>query len=118
MNEEKEVRSCGASYQYCDGECIAGGQNARMFVAATNTEIKAFPEDDGVRKPTKEQYEKSKKLKADVSHWIRESKKRQEALIDQLCKERACEKDYTEIYEAHRDVVRRYEIYEEIESNG
>jgi hypothetical protein len=89
-----------------------------MFVAATNTEIKAFPEDDGVRKPSAQQYEESKKLASDVARWIRESKKRQEELIDKLCKERACEKDYTEIYEAHREVVRRYEIYEEIENNG
>ena len=81
-------------------------------------EYKAFPEDDGVGKPTKEQYEKSKKLKADVSHWIRESRKRQEELLDKLCAERACEKDYKEIYDVHNDIVRRYEIYEEIESNG
>jgi putative methionine-R-sulfoxide reductase with GAF domain len=79
---------------------------------------KAFTEDDGISKPTKEQYENSKKMRSDLSDWIRRSKKRQDELLDELFKERQAEKDYLGFYKAHQDVVRRYELYEEIAANG
>lgn len=79
---------------------------------------KAFAEDDGFCKPTKEQYENSKAMYTNLSDWVRRSKKHQEELLDELCKERSIEKDYRGLCEAHRDVVRRYELYKELEAKG
>jgi hypothetical protein len=79
---------------------------------------KAFSGDDGISKPTKEQYEVSKKMLSDLSDWIRRAKKRQDELLDELFKERQAEKDYIGLYKAHKDLIRRYEIYEEIEKSG
>ena len=39
-------------------------------------------------------------------------------LIDALAKERESEKLYMELYEKHRDIIRKYEIYEELDNNG
>ena len=79
---------------------------------------KAFAEDDGISKPTAEQYEESKKRCRDFADWIRRSKKRQDELLDELFEERRHEKDYTGMYKAHQDLIRRYEIYKDIESNN
>jgi hypothetical protein len=78
---------------------------------------RAYENDDGISKPTEEQYENSKKMKAMLADWLHRSKKLQEELLDELFKERTAEKDYRGLYEAHRDIVRRYEIYQEIEAN-
>jgi hypothetical protein len=56
-------------------------------------------------------------MKAMLADWLHRSKKLQEELLDELFEERTAEKDYRGLYEAHRDVVRRYEIYQEIEAN-
>ena len=78
---------------------------------------KAYDTDDGISKPTEEQYENSKKMKAMLADWLHRSKKLQEELLDELFKERQAEKDYRGFYEAHRDIVRRYEIYQEISAS-
>jgi hypothetical protein len=77
---------------------------------------RAFAEDDGISKPTAEQYEESKKRCRDFADWIRRSKKRQDELLDELCKERVAEKDYQNMYTVNKDLVRRYELYSEIEA--
>lgn len=88
------------------------------YSGESEVRYKAYSDDDGISKPTKEQYDNSKQLQHNISDWIRRSKKRQEELLDELCNERKHEKDYKGLYEAHRDIVRRYELYEEIEANG
>lgn len=83
-----------------------------------NTEV---PETDAFGKPTQEEYDKAKAGMQDMARFVRMSRNRQTQLIDELCGERANEKMYSEIYERHKDIVRRYEIYEELEkgkSNG
>ena len=80
-----------------------------------NTEA---PETDAFGKPTKEEYDKAKAGMQDMSRFIRMSRDRQDDLLDELCSERNTEKMYLEIYERHKDIVRRYEIYEELEANG
>lgn len=120
----KAIRPCENSFQYCDGNCSTCDKNS--YTTSTSTSIddepmtiqyRACDADDGISKPTKEQYEKSKETKMYLYDWIRRSKKRQEELLDELVRERTCEKDYRGLYEAHKDLVRRYELYEEIEAN-
>ena len=49
---------------------------------------KAYENDDGISKPTEEQYENSKKMKAMLADWLHRSKKLQEELLDELFEER------------------------------
>lgn len=123
MHNNNAIRPCGSSWAYCDGNCVGCTEKEYETSNSTTTttqsiSYRASTEDDGISKPTKEQYEKSIEAKKSLSEWIRLSRKRQEQLIDDLCKERSLEKDYQGIYEAHKDLIRRYEIYQEIESNG
>jgi hypothetical protein len=69
-------------------------------------------------KPSKEEYEKAKKDKEYAANCLFLSRKRRDDLIDELTRERGHEKLYMELYEKHQDIIRRYEIYEEIENNG
>ena len=71
-----------------------------------------------LRKPSKEEYEKAKKDKEYAANCLFLSRKRRDDLIDELVREREHEKLYKELYEKHLDIIRRYEIYEEIENNG
>jgi hypothetical protein len=76
--------------------------------------------DDNVElgKPTAEEYEKAKKDKEYAANALFLCRKRRDDLIDELSREREHEKFYMELYEKHRDIIRRYEIYEELEKNG
>lgn len=65
-------------------------------------------------KPSKEEYEKSLKECEYFTSCLRLSRARRDELLDALCEERAHEKLYLESYEKHREIVRRYEIYEEL----
>ena len=130
------IRPCGNGYQYCNGHCAECDFNKTSYSTTTGLDdpvyspittftaqeptvtFKASAEDDGLSKPSKEQYEASKAAKASLADWIRRSKRRQEELLDELLKERTSEKDYKGMYDAHKEVVRRYEIYEELEANG
>ena len=76
------------------------------------------PETDAFGKPTKDEYEKAKEGMQDMARFVRLCRNRQTQLIDELCSERESEKLYSEIYERHKDIVRRYEIYEELEAIG
>ena len=69
-------------------------------------------------KPSKEDYEASKEALRYFRDCLRLSRNRQNELLDQLCEERSSEKMYLEMYQKHNEITRRYEIYEELESNG
>jgi hypothetical protein len=71
-----------------------------------------------LRKPTVEEYEKAKKDREYAANALFLCRKRRDDLIDELSREREHEKFYMELYEKHRDIIRRYEIYKEIEANG
>ena len=71
-----------------------------------------------IGKPTKEEYEKAKKDKEYAANALFLCRKRRDSLIDELSRERKHEKLYMEMYEKHRDIIRKYEIYEEIEASG
>lgn len=119
VNEELAIRPCGGSYQYCDGQCASCELHSTTYSTTSTSEIvtyKVSADDDPFAKPTKEQYEKSKKLRSELSDWIHRSRKRQNKLLDELFEERRAEKDYLGLYEAHKDLIRRYEIYEELEA--
>lgn len=125
MFSDYMIRPCGNDYQYCDGHCAACDRQSMVYgtTTTTNTEpdtytYRAFTEDDGLSKPSLEQYEASKAAKQSLGEWIRHSKKRQEDLLDDLVKEREVEKGYRGMYDAHCEVIRRYEIYEELANNG
>lgn len=80
--------------------------------------LKLYDDDDGISKPSKEHYEESKKACSNLSQWISMSRKRQNELLDALFEERESEKQYIQTYKAHQDLIRRYEIYEEIQSGS
>lgn len=80
-----------------------------------NTNINTEDGEVNLTKPSKEEYEASKKEQVYFSDCIRLSRQRQNELLDTLCEERSAEKMYMEIYEKHREIVRRYEIFEEIQ---
>ena len=83
-----------------------------------NFENEELEETIDVGKPSKEEYEKAKKDKEYAANALFLCRKRRDDLIDELSREREHEKLYIELYEKHRDIIRRYEIYEEIEANG
>ena len=121
MQSEKSIRPCGSDFVYCGGDCINCNINKQTTSTSTSNSVQynAFKEDDGISKPTQEMYMKSLEAKKSLADWIRRSRKRQEELMDELLKERTNEKDYKSMYEAHHDLVRRFELYEEIEAaNG
>lgn len=80
--------------------------------------IKIYEDDDGTSKPSKEHYEQSKKTCGNLAQWIGMSRKRQNELLDALFEERESEKAYVQSYKAHQDLIRRYEIYEEIKNGS
>lgn len=114
--EEYMVRPCGSGYQYCNGHC-ADCEEVNAITTSTSTKYKTCSEDDGISKPTQEMYMKSLEAKRSLADWIRLSRNRQNQLLDDLFKERTLEKEYQGMYDAHKDLIRRYEIYQEI-SNG
>lgn len=69
-------------------------------------------------KPSKEAYEKAKKDREYTANALFLCRKRRDDLIDELSREREHEKLYMEMYEKHREIIRRYEIYEELESGS
>lgn len=124
FDETAAVRRCGASYAYCNGNCSEC--EANRTYATNSTETKSMymnytlPECDvdAFGKPSKEAYEKAKKDKEFAATSLRMCRKRRDELIDALAQERESEKFYMELYEKHRDIIRKYEIYEELENNG
>ena len=93
--------------------CMTASKVGNVFMVGTLKEEHA-----DLGKPTKEEYEKAKEDKKFASDALWMCRKRKDELIDALAKERDSEKLYMELYEKHRDIIRRYEIYDEIENNG
>lgn len=83
-----------------------------------NFDNEELEETTDLSKPTKEAYEKAKKDKEYAANALFLCRKRRDDLIDELSREREHEKLYVEMYEKHLDIIRRYEIYEELENNG
>ena len=96
-------------------DCCMTAPNSAGHVFMVGTEKN---EDIGLGKPSKEAYERAKENKAFASNALWACRKRKDELIDALAKERESEKHYAEFYEMTRDIIRKYEIYEEIEANG
>lgn len=123
FDETAAVRRCGASYAYCNGNCSEC--EANRTYATNSTEAKSMymndtlPEYDmdAFGKPSKEAYEKAKKDKEYVANALFLCRKRRDDLIDELSREREHEKFYLEQYEKHRNIIRKYEIYEELQSD-
>jgi hypothetical protein len=79
-----------------------------------NFNHETIDDDIELGKPTKEEYEKAKKDKEYAANALFLCRKRRDDLIDELAKERDHEKFFLELCEKHHDIIRRYEIYEEL----
>lgn len=66
-------------------------------------------------KPSKEEYEAAKLSMKTFSDCIVYVSKRREQLIDELAQTQEDLKMYRKAHQDNRDIVRRYEIYEELE---
>lgn len=75
-------------------------------------------EDTSISKPTKEEYEQAKKDYQMFCSWLKMCKDKKNELIDALAVERQNELLYQQLAEKHRDTIRRYEIYEELENKN
>lgn len=116
MVNNAAIHKCGSSFAYCSGNCTDCEANSTY--TTTSTEALVEEAEDLLGKPSKEEYEKAKKDKEYAANCLFLSRKRRDDLIDELAREREHEKLYKELYEKHLDIIRRYEIYEEIENNG
>ena len=117
MTDDKAIRPCGSSYAYCTGNC--SGCAANNTYATNSTEaasMYAKPSEAGdvLYQPSIEDYTFSRKCMKDLSSWINLSKNRQNSLLDDLCKEREMEKGWKELYDGHKEIVRKYEILQEL----
>lgn len=121
MKLDHMIRPCGSSYAYCDGHCADCETNntyATNSTEAASMYAKPAEEEDPFGKPSKEAYEKAKKDKEYAANALFLCRKRRDDLIDELSREREHEKLYMGLYEKHRDIIRRYEIYEELEADA
>ena len=117
FDETGAVHKCGSSYAYCNGNCN-DCPNANALATTSTTMTEPTYDCDAFGKPSKEAYERAKENKKFASDALWACRKRRDELIDALAKERENEKSYMELYEMNRDIVRKYEIYEEIEADG
>ena len=119
FDETGAVHKCGFSYAYCNGNCN-DCPNTNTWATTSTDAISRYAQPDydcdAFGKPSKEVYEKAKKDKEFASNALWASRKRRDELIDALAKERESEKLYMELYEKHRDIIRKYEIYEELQN--
>lgn len=83
-----------------------------------NFDSEIIEETTDLSKPTIEEYEKAQKDKEYAANALFLCRKRRDDLIDELSREREHEKFYMTLYEKHRDIIRRYEIYQELENNS
>ena len=120
--DQKAFRPCGTGWQFCAGNCTTCDLNLTTYSNTTNGEVaytySSAATEDSMSKPTEAQYKESKDARNNLSKWIAMSRKRQSDLLDDLFRERCLEKDYQAMYDAHKDLIRRYEIYEELESHS
>lgn len=66
-------------------------------------------------KPTYEQYEQARKDNAALSEWICKSRAKQTDLIDALTEERGREKRYMIAFEYNKEIIARYDAFEQAE---
>lgn len=124
FDETGAVHKCGSSYAYCNGNCAKCEVNNTYATNSTEACSRYCISDahdyeaDAFGKPSKEAYEKAKQDREFAATSLHMCRKRRDELIDALAKERDAEKLYMELYEKHRDLIRKYEIYEELEANG
>lgn len=115
----EEIRKCGNSWKHCNGNCDSCGEGsytATTSTDSTSTFAVSYDADD-LGKPTKEAYEKAIRDREFALTSLRLCRKRRDELIDALSKERDSEKFYMELYEKRHEIIRKYEIYEELENN-
>lgn len=74
------------------------------------------PDSCNIGKPSSAEYEKAKNDYKMFCSWIVKSRERKNELIDALIIERENEKTYTELADKQKDIIRRYEIYTELEA--
>jgi hypothetical protein len=121
---EQAIRPCGSLYAYCNGNCAECEVNNTYATTSTEavsryaTSSTPDYDVDAFGKPSKEVYDKAKKDKDYAANALFLCRKRRDNLIDELVREREHEKLYMDMYEKQKDIIRKYEIYEEIESNG
>ena len=115
----ESVHRCGNSWQHCNGDCSACDAGNTYTTTSTDLPTLTIPYDtDAFGKPSKEAYERAKENKKFASNALWECRNRRDKLIDDLAKERENEKRYMELYEMNRDIIRKYEIYEELDADG
>ena len=121
FDETAAVHKCGSSYAYCKGNCAECGANSTYATNSTEAISRYAQPDydcDAFGKPSKEAYERAKQNKMFASDSLQLCRKRRDELIDALAQERENEKNYIELYEMNRDIIRKYEFYEELDTNG
>ena len=67
-------------------------------------------------KPTVEEYEKALQERNDLRSWLSMECKRRDEFLDKLLNSRENIKMYEKSLEKANDVIRKYEIYQEIEN--
>lgn len=79
--------------------------------------INSFENDEEMitKKPTLEEYRKAKEAYNNYCSWVRMAREKKNELIDALTKERQNELLYLKQAEKQHDIIRCYEIYEQIE---
>lgn len=70
------------------------------------------------KKPTLEEYEKAKQEYKTYCSWLRMAREKKNELIDAIAVERQNELLYLKQAEKQHDIIRCYEIYEQIEKGG
>lgn len=70
------------------------------------------------KKPTLEEYEKAKQEYKTYCSWLRMAREKKNEIIDALAVERQNELLYLKQAEKQHDIIRCYEIYEQIEKGG
>lgn len=67
--------------------------------------------------PTKEEYEKALEDKKFLVNAFSMEHKRRDKLIDELCKSQDTLKTYEQAIEYQKNIIQKYEIYQEIQSH-
>lgn len=68
-------------------------------------------------KPTREEYENALKDKKMLNEWLSMEYKTRDELLDKLLNSRETIKMYQEALNQSKDIIQRYEIYQEVEQN-
>lgn len=80
----------------------------------------SFEDDESLvtKKPTIEEYEKAKEDYKTYCSWLRIAREKKNELIDALAIERQSELFYLKQAEKQHEIIRCYEIYQQIEKGG